>query len=177
MFTETHAPAAPANNQGSHRPHKLHVYSTLSLPACPLIWRIKPSTYSVRRFHILRSEWDRVFSRLTIVPGWIWGTWIRLQPGSTPAPHTKQCQSRGRSRSHDQCGTSALIAISLTCCGFFFLPNTHKYLVPLLVGHNFFDLRATLPPLPSMLHGDCPAWECHIHGCNAFSQFNLFELP
>ena len=27
------------------------------------------STYGARRFHISRSEWDRVFSRLTIVPG------------------------------------------------------------------------------------------------------------
>ena len=27
------------------------------------------STYGARRFHISRSEWDRVFSRLTVVPG------------------------------------------------------------------------------------------------------------
>lgn len=26
------------------------------------------STYGARRFHISRSEWDRVFSRLTVVP-------------------------------------------------------------------------------------------------------------
>ena len=30
------------------------------------------STYGARRFHISRSEWDRVFSRLTVVPGLSW---------------------------------------------------------------------------------------------------------
>nr|GEW68735.1 hypothetical protein [Tanacetum cinerariifolium] len=29
------------------------------------------STYGLRQFHISRSEWDRVFSRLTIVPGFL----------------------------------------------------------------------------------------------------------
>ena len=30
------------------------------------------STYGARRFHRSRSEWDRVFSRLTVVPGLSW---------------------------------------------------------------------------------------------------------
>lgn len=49
------------------------------------------STYGARRFHISRSEWDRVFSRLTVVPGLSWFPideqelflifdWLRLDP-------------------------------------------------------------------------------------------------
>ncbi|KAI3697856.1 hypothetical protein L6452_30954 [Arctium lappa] len=43
--------------------HKLSSYQA---------WTMSPeqlNTYVARRFHISRSEWDRVFSRLTVVPG------------------------------------------------------------------------------------------------------------
>lgn len=48
---------------------------SLSLAKWTGLWPCLPnnfSTYGARRFHISRSEWDRVFSRLTVVPGLSW---------------------------------------------------------------------------------------------------------
>ena len=58
------------------------------------------STYGARRFHISRSEWDRVFSRLTVVPGlsWFpideqegkWNSWMPLVSKGHPSPARHQ---------------------------------------------------------------------------------------
>ena len=66
------------------------------------------STYGARRFHISRSEWDRVFSRLTVVPGlsWFpideqegkWNSWI-LPPATSPTATLRPPAASGKQAS------------------------------------------------------------------------------
>ena len=76
----------------SHYAHSQKFFNlnffTVLLPCLPN----NLSTYGARRFHISRSEWDRVFSRLTVVPGLSWfpideqeGKWNSFLFDSPPA--------------------------------------------------------------------------------------------
>ena len=66
------------------------------------------STYGARRFHRSRSEWDRVFSRLTVVPGlsWFpideqegkWNSWI-LPPATSPTATLRPPAASGKQAS------------------------------------------------------------------------------